>query len=130
MSAQSTRLEEDVALQRLLNVVENGTSDDILASLPEPPHFLPALFRANSTARDTIIAGLFPVLIGDEDRWELIEASAMDTVAHPERGAFLAIAPLIPASLLGDTRMLVASIRDPETRRVMERAIEERRMGE
>lgn len=50
----------------------------------------------------------------------------MDTVVRPERGAFVAIAPLIPDSLMDDARKLVASIKKPEVRRVMEQAIEVR----
>src|SRR6266545_7926491 len=101
-------------LEPLRDAITTGDPDTILEALPEPPHFLPALFRLDPADRDAIIAGLFPALTGDEDRWEIIEASAMDTVVRPERGAFVAIAPLIPDSLLDDTRKLVASIRDPE----------------
>src|SRR6266508_5525898 len=112
-------------LEPLRDAITTGDPDTLLEALPAPPHFLPALFRLDPADRDAIIAGLFPALTGDEDRWELIEASAMDTIAHPERGAFISIVPLIPTSLMDDTRMLVASIRDPEARRVMERAIGE-----
>ena len=112
-------------LQPLRAAIATRDPDAILEALPEPPHFLPALFRLDPADRDAIIAGLFPVLTGDEDRWEIIEASAMDTVVRPERGAFVAIAPLIPESLIDDTRKLVASIRNPETRRVMEQALQE-----
>lgn len=112
-------------LQPLRDAIASGNPDAILEALPEPPNFLPALFRLEPADRDGIVAGLFPVLTGDEDRWELIEASAMNTVVRPERGAFAAIAPLIPASLIDSAQMLVDSIRNPETRQVMERALQE-----
>jgi len=112
-------------LQSLRDAIASGDHDAILEALPEPPHFLSALFRLAPDDRNAIIAGLFPALTGDEDRWEVIESSAMDTVVRPERGAFVAIAPLIPASLMDSARMLVDSIRDPETRRVMELALQE-----
>jgi len=112
--------------QLLRNAIATGDPDAILEALPDPPHFLPALFRLTPDDRDTIIAGLFPALTSDEDRWELIEASAMDTAVHPERGAFVAIAPLIPVSLIDSVQMLVTSVHDPEKRRVMEHALQER----
>jgi len=113
-------------LQPLRAAIATGDRDAILEALPEPPHFLPALFRLDPADRDAIVAGLLPVLTGDEDRWEIIEASAMDTVVRPGRGAFVAIVPLIPASLMDSAQMLVESIRDPETRQVMEQALQER----
>jgi hypothetical protein len=113
-------------LRPLRAAIAAGDPDAILEAIPEPPHFLAALFRLEPSDRDAIITGVLPAFTGDEDRWEVIEASAMDTVVHPERGAFVAIAPLIPDSLMDDARMLVASIRDPETRRVMDRAVGER----
>jgi len=119
----TTQPTPDEFLRPLRAAIATGDPDAIMEALPEPPHFLPALFRLAPADRDAIIAGLFPVFTGDEDRWELIESAAMDTVVRPERGSFVAIAPLIPESLLDDTRKLVASIRDPEVRQVMEQAI-------
>jgi hypothetical protein len=86
MTTQATPNE---LLRSLRTAIATGDPDAILEALPEPPHFLPALFRLERTDRDAIIAGLFPALPTDEDRWELIEAAAMDTVArdHHKPGA-------------------------------------------
>jgi hypothetical protein len=79
MTTQATPNE---LLRSLRAAIATGDPIAILEALPEPPHFLPALFRLEPADRDAIIAGLFPALPTDEDRWELIEASAMDTIAH------------------------------------------------
>lgn len=114
--------ENDAEILRPLRAaIATNDADAILAALPEPPNFLAVLFRQPD--RDAIIAGVFSAFTGDEDRWEVIEAAAMDTVVRPERGSFAAVAPLIPASLMDDTRQFVASIKQPEARQAMERAI-------
>lgn len=48
----------------------------------------------------------------------------MDTVVRPERGAFVAIASFIPASLIDSAQMLVNSLRAPGTQRAMEQALQ------
>lgn len=48
----------------------------------------------------------------------------MDTIVRPERGAFVAIAPFIPPSLIDSAQMLVNSIRDAGAQRVMEHALQ------
>lgn len=63
-------------LQPLRDPIATGDPNAILRTLPEPPNFLPALFRLDPADCDAIIAGVLPALTGDEDRWEIIEAAA------------------------------------------------------
>lgn len=117
---------DHMLLAHLRDALTTGDPDTILAALPEPPNFLPALFRSEPSERDAIIVGIWPALTGDEDRWEIIEATVMHLVAHADSGAFVTIAPLIPESLMEDTRLLVASIREAEPRRIAEKVLQER----
>lgn len=113
-------------LRPLLNAIASRRDEAILAAIPEPPFFLPALFRLNPSDRDTVFAAVFSVLDIDDDQWEIIEAAAMDSVVRPERGAFIAVARHIPVSLLDDTRKLVESLPNPELVIEARRALEAR----
>lgn len=114
------------ALQRLREAVGTGDPDAVLAAIPEPPHLLSTLFSLDIAARDAILAGVFPVFDTDEDRWELIEAAAMDSVARPERGAFIAVAPYIPLSLLDEARTLAQRLPNGAAQRDARNALEAR----
>ncbi|MBK9715419.1 MAG: hypothetical protein IPO81_29675 [Kouleothrix sp.] len=95
-------------LQPLRMAIMKGEAEAIRMAIPEPPFFLSTLFKLEPSDRDNILDNVFPVLDTDEDKWELIEAAAMDSLARPGKGAFISIIKHIPASLLSETRTLVA----------------------
>lgn len=97
-------------LRPLQNAIATGDPAAIRAALPEPPHFLEMLFALPPAERDAILAGVFPALETDEDRWEIIEAAVMDSKAHPERGAFAAVAPYIPELMAAEARALITHV--------------------
>lgn len=113
-------------LQPLRAAIAAGDPAAIRAAIPEPPDFLPTLLSLPPAERDAVVAGVIPVLETDEDRWELIEAAAQDSIARPELRAFLAVVPHIPASLLSDARKLATAIHDPEDPGVAARAVDDR----
>jgi hypothetical protein len=112
-------------LQPLREAIKTGDVQAVIEALPEPPAFLSVLFSLDADDRDSIIAGLLPVL-EDLDQWEVIEAASVDSVVHPERGAFLSVISLIPADLLADSRLLVSRFSDAEVVRALHQALDER----
>jgi hypothetical protein len=114
------------SLQPLRNAITMGNTEAILAALPEPPAFLTILFKLEPDDRDTILAGVFPVLDAQEDQWEVIEAAAMNTIAQPERQAFMAVVPYIPAEMLVDARKLVEQFPNRSTADEARRALDTR----
>jgi hypothetical protein len=122
----------DGSLQTLRSAINTGDAETIREAIPEPPNFLSLLFSPHLALadRDALFAGVFPVLEMDEDRWEIIEAAAMDTIARPERRAFIAVAPYISAGFLNDAGELVAQIPDPRIAREAQNALEERAAAE
>jgi hypothetical protein len=113
MPLPTPSLSEADILRPLREAIATGDGTTIRATLPEPPTFLKALFGLDEAERDAILAGVFLALETDEDRWEIIEAAAMDTVVRPERRSFIAVTPYIPANMLDDARDLV--VRFPST---------------
>src|SRR5262245_59238562 len=114
----------DNDLQQLRAAIATGDPNTILAVLPEPPGFLAVLFKAPD--RDAILAGVFPALETDEDRWEIIEAAAMRSIAQPDSDTFLTVMPYIPADMLTDVGDLVARIPDPVARNAAQAALDRR----
>lgn len=113
-------------LQPLRDAITTGDHAAIQAAIPEAPTFLPALFRAAIVERDVIIAGIFPALPTDEDRWEIIEAATQDSIARPERNALLAVIPYIPADLIPDAQKLAETITDTKIASTAMKAINAR----
>lgn len=105
-------LSDTTVLQPLREAVASGNHDAIRASIPEPPVFLTTVFKLDPDDRDTILRGVFSALDTDEDRWEIIEAAAMDTIVRPERGAFIAVVPYILPDMLDDAQALVQQFPD------------------
>jgi hypothetical protein len=99
-------------LQPLRDAVATGQASAIREALPEPPQFLSAVFGLPPDDRDLLLAAVLSALDTDEDCWEIIEAAAMDAIAHPERRAFSAVAPYVPAELVDDARKLLARFPD------------------
>jgi hypothetical protein len=117
MPVPNSRLPQTDGLLSLRDAIAAGDRAAILATIPEPPHFLAMVFSLEPSERDSILAGVFQALDTDEDKWEIIEAAAMDSIARPECGSFVAVARYVPADMLNDARNLAARLPNPDTRR-------------
>jgi hypothetical protein len=118
-----------MSMQSLRLAIREGSPDRILAAIPEPPEFLAVLFSLEPGDRDAILAGVVPLLPTDEDRWEIIEAAAQDSILRPERQSFIAVIPYISLHLMDDARVLAmrfphSSMRDVALTRLDARANE------
>lgn len=104
------------SLDLLQAAVLTGDRDAILRALPEPPGFLSKVFGLEPGDRDRILTGVFSVFDTDEDRWEIIEAAAMDRRVPPSQNALLALAPHIPLEMIPDLYRLLDHLSDPALR--------------
>jgi hypothetical protein len=111
-------------LQPLRAAIVIGEPISIRTAIPEPPVFVSTLFKLEPSDRDNILDSVFRILDTDEDRWELIEAAAMDSLARPNKGAFVSIVKHIPEDLLRDARKLVADFPDASARQEIEKLLD------
>lgn len=110
-------------LRELRAAVQNGEREQIILTIPEPPEFLSALFALQAQDRDEILTVVFSVLETDEDRWELVEAATMHSVAYPEQGSLLSLLPYIPQSLREDLQILLNTLPVSESLTEVRRAL-------
>ena len=104
--------------------IQRGDAESIRAAMPEPPGFLSQVFVLEPDDMNKILAGVFSVLETDEDRWEIIEAAAMNTISQPERNAFLAVVPYIPQDLLADVYRLMERMPDSDAIKAVRRELD------
>ena len=112
-------------LADLRAAIHTGDVEQIRAAIPEPPGFLSVVFTLEAEDRNKILASALAVLDIDEDRWEIIEAAAMNTIAWPERNALLSVVPYIPRDLFIDVYRLIEHLPESDAIRAVRRALDE-----